>query len=64
MCSQSALNAAFADDGELLFVGSAERENVYGAERLGAEENGQSAAAARPGSESRQRPGSARRGIR
>ena len=55
---QSAINAAFADDGELLFVGSAEMGNVRDAGNLGA-----GGGAERPGSSAaRPRPGSARRG--
>lgn len=52
---QAAINAAFADDGELLFVGSnaAGQERVHGAEEL-----------AHGGGGGRARPGSARRGQR
>jgi len=56
---QAAINAAFADDGELLFVGSAEMENVYGADNLQAME----APGGRPDS-ARRRPASARRTSR
>mmetsp|Transcript_17939 Transcript_17939/g.53743 ORF Transcript_17939/g.53743 Transcript_17939/m.53743 type:complete len:766 (-) Transcript_17939:710-3007(-) len=56
---QKALNAAFADDGELLFVGStanaaAVGERVYGAEDVGNH-------GGRPDSASRRRPSSARK---
>jgi len=60
---QAAINAAFADDGELLFVGSGDGgaggggggERVYDAEAVGGMDAG-----GRPGS-ARRRPGSARR---
>jgi hypothetical protein len=59
---QAAINAAFADDGELLFVGSGDAgggggnsERVYDAEAVAGMDAG-----GRPGS-ARRRPGSARR---
>ncbi|KAG1658518.1 hypothetical protein FOA52_009861 [Chlamydomonas sp. UWO 241] len=55
---QAAINAAFADDGELLFVGSAggRDDPVYAAEDLAA-----GGGSGRPDSASKRRPGSARR---
>lgn len=53
---QAAINAAFADDGELLFVGSVDQENVYGADNIGNMDAG-----GRPASAARKRPDSARR---
>ncbi len=59
--AQAAINAAFADDGELLFVGSSEAAqatNVYdGAAAAGMD----ATAGGRPGSAQRRRPDSARR---
>lgn len=61
---QAAINAAFADDGELLFVGSGgaggqgAAERVYDGEAVGAMD-----ASGRPAS-ARRRPGSARRTSR
>lgn len=64
---QAAINAAFADDGEFLFVGAAEGaggrgggQNVYDADAVGAME-ASGGPAGRPGSAGRRRPDSARR---
>ena len=60
---QAAINAAFADDGELLFVGSDMGENVYAADDVpGMEQKG--GGGGRPGSAARKRPDSARKGAK